>query len=125
MKLSMNTKAIVLAGLTTLSMSVMAAEPIIGTWQTYEDGQAKAQVRISQSGNTFTGVLVHGNTEKAKKYEGKTVLVGCKSVGNNAYEGKAKDPRWGFGLPATINVNGSHLSIKVPVKGSQTWSRIK
>ena len=108
MKLSMKTKAIVLAGLTTLSMSVMAAEPIVGTWQTYEDGQAKAQVRISQSGNTFTGVLVHGNTEKAKKYEG-----------------KAKDPRWGFGLPATINVNGSHLSIKVPVKGSQTWSRIK
>ena len=57
MKLSMKTKAIVLAGLTTLSMSVMAAEPIVGTWQTYEDGQAKAQVRISQSGNTFTGWL--------------------------------------------------------------------
>lgn len=112
-----------------LAMSLMTASaftlanPLVGTWQTYEDGQAKAQVKITQNGDTFTGKVVAGNTEKAKKYVGKTVLHSLKETGANQYKGKAQDPRWGFSVGATIKVNGSNLDIKT-LKGSQNWKKI-
>lgn len=121
MKLS--TKSIVFAGLATLSVSALAADPIVGTWQTYEDGQAKAQVQISQSGNTFTGKIVAGNTEKAKQYVGKTALKNLTAQGDGKYKGKAQDPRWGFSVNANIKVNGNSLTIST-LKGSQNWKKI-
>ena len=108
-----------------LSMSAMAADPIVGTWQTYEDNQPKAQVQISQTGNSFTGKIVAGNTEKAKTFIGKTVLTGVTAQGGGKYSGKAKDPRWRLGLGADINLSGSTLTLSVPIKGSQTWKKIK
>lgn len=115
----------VLLTLSLMATSAMVmANPIVGTWQMYEDGQAKAQVKISQNGETFTGKVVHGNTEKAKKYVGKTVLHSLKSTGTTQYKGKAQDPRWGFSVNATINVSGDNLSIKT-LKGSQTWKKVQ
>lgn len=124
MKISLKSISVGVA-LSTLSVAAMAADPIVGTWQTYEDNQPKAQVQISQTGGTFTGKIVAGNTEKAKSFVGKTVLTGVKAAGNGKYAGKAKDPRWGFGLGANISVSGSTLTLSVPVKGSQTWKKIK
>ena len=65
MKISLKSISVGVA-LSTLSVAAMAADPIVGTWQTYEDNQPKAQVQISQTGSTFTGKIVAGNTEKAK-----------------------------------------------------------
>lgn len=113
------------ATLSTLSMAALAADPIVGTWQTYEDGQAKAQVKISPAGSGFTGVIVAGNTAKAKQYVGKTVLSGVTAQGDGTYKGRATDPRWGFGLGADIAVHGRSLTISVPVKGSQSWRKIR
>ena len=124
MKISLKSISVGVA-LSTLSVAAMAADPIVGTWQTYEDNQPKAQVQISQTGSTFTGKIVAGNTEKAKSFVGKTVLTGVKAAGNGKYAGKAKDPRWGFGLGANILVSGSTLTLSVPVKGSQTWKKIR
>lgn len=121
MKLSM--KSIVFSGLCALSVSALANDPIVGTWQTYEDGQAKAQVKITQSGNVFNGVIVAGNTEKAKKYVGKTALTGLTAQEGGKYKGKAKDPRWGFSVTANIIVNGKSLNIST-LKGTQTWKKI-
>lgn len=100
------------------------ANPLTGTWQTYDDGEAKAQVLITQAGETFTGKIVFGNTEKAKKYVGKTVLYNLKSTGSNTYKGKAKDPRWGLSVGADITVNGNTLNIST-FKGKQTWKKLK
>lgn len=118
-------KFLVALGLMATSAMALAADPIVGVWQTYEDGQAKAQVEITQTGNTFSGKIVHGNTAKAKEYVGKPVLTNVKALGGGKYSGKAKDPRWGLGLGADIAVNGSSLTIKVPVKGTQKWQKIK
>lgn len=118
-------KVLLALSLMATSAVAMATDPIVGVWQTYEDGQAKAQVQVTQSGNTFSGKIVHGNTAKAKEYVGKTVLTNVKAVGNGKYSGKAKDPRWGLGLGADIVVNGSNLTIKVPLKGAQNWKKIQ
>ena len=89
-----------------------------------ENGQPKAVVKISESGGKFTGVVASGQTEKAKKYVGKTVLLEVESLGGGKYQGKAKDPRWGA-LPAVkadITLNGNSLTLKT-LKGSQTWQK--
>ncbi|ELA09525.1 hypothetical protein MOMA_03945 [Moraxella macacae 0408225] len=124
MKLS--TKSILFTGLVALSVSALADDPIVGVWQTYEDGQAKAQVQISQSesDNTFTGKIIEGNTEKAKKYEGEIVLKNLTAQGDGKYKGKAKDPRWPFSVSAKIKVNGKDLTIST-LKGDQNWKKIK
>ena len=49
MKISLKSISVGVA-LSTLSVAAMAADPIVGTWQTYEDNQPKAQVQISQTG---------------------------------------------------------------------------
>ncbi|MFW2177793.1 MULTISPECIES: DUF2147 domain-containing protein [unclassified Moraxella] len=113
------------AVLSSVSVVAMAADPIVGTWQTYEDGQPKAQVQITQAGSAFNGKIVAGNTEKAKTFVGKTVLTGVTAKGGGKYSGKAKDPRWGIGLGADISVSGSSMTLSVPIKGSQTWKKIK
>ena len=51
MKISLKSISVGVA-LSTLSVAAMAADPIVGTWQTYEDNQPKAQVQISQTGAT-------------------------------------------------------------------------
>lgn len=125
MKLSIKSIATGIA-LSTLSMAAMAADPIVGTWQMYEDGQPKAQVQISQAGATFNGKVVSGQTAKAKEFVGKTVLMGLKSQGSGKYVGKAKDPRWGIlpAVTANVTLSGSKLTLST-IKGAQTWSKVK
>lgn len=124
--MKISTKSLLVGvAISTLSMTALAADPIVGTWQTYENGEAKAQVTISPAGSGFTGVIVAGNTEKAKKFVGKTVLSNVTAQGNGTYKGRATDPRWGFGLNADISVQGRSLDISVPIKGSQTWRKIR
>lgn len=117
-------KLLLCVGLMATSSFALASDPLVGTWQTYEDGQAKAQVEITQNGDVFTGKVIAGNTEKAKKYVGKTVLHNLKSTGTNQYKGKAQDPRWGFSVNASVKLNGSDLDIKT-LKGSQNWKKIQ
>lgn len=114
------------AVLSSTSVMAMAADPIVGVWQMYEDGQPKAQVQISQAGSTFNGKVVAGQTEKAKAFVGKTVLMNLKANGGGKYVGKAKDPRWGIlpAVTANVTLSGSKLSLS-SLKGSQTWSKIR
>ncbi|OOR89269.1 hypothetical protein B0181_07370 [Moraxella caviae] len=111
------------AGL-VVSAAAFAADPIVGNWQMSENGQPKAVVKISEAGGKFNGVVVTGQTEKAKQYVGKTVLQNVEAVGGGKYKGKAKDPRWGV-LPAVnadITLNGNKLTLKT-LKGSQVLTR--
>lgn len=125
MKISLKSIAAGVA-LSSLSMAAMAADPIVGTWQMFEDGQPKAQVQISQAGATFNGKVVSGQTAKAKEFVGKTVLMNLKSQGAGKYVGKAKDPRWGIlpAVTANVTLSGNNLSLST-LKGSQTWTKVK
>lgn len=120
----MTKMAMVGAGL-VLSGVALAQDPIVGHWQMSENGQPKAVVKITEQGGKFTGVVESGQTQKAKSYVGKTVLLDVVAKGNGKYEGRAKDPRWGF-VPAVkvnITLNGTSLTLKTAVKGAQTWQK--
>lgn len=117
----------ILMALGLMATSAMTlANPIVGVWQTYEDGQAKAQVQITQNGNSFSGKIACGNTKKAKEYVGNQVLLNVKATSGNKYTGKAKHPSWGFlpAVDANITVNGNSLTVSTKLKGSQTWKKV-
>ncbi|MFA9486532.1 MULTISPECIES: DUF2147 domain-containing protein [unclassified Moraxella] len=118
------TKIIAVAAALTLAGTAFAADPIVGNWQMSEDGQPKSVVQISESGGKFTGVVVSGQTEKAKKFVGKTVILNAQNLGDGKYKGKAKDPRWGLipAVNADITLNGNKLTLKT-LKGSQVLTR--
>lgn len=128
MKLS--NKSILFAGLCTFSMGAVA-DPIVGVWQTYEDGKPKAHVQITQSGSTFTGKIVAGNTEKAKTYVNKVVITGLKADGSGKYSGGSiTDPVTDKTYKLSATLNGKNLSLRgyVGVKAlgrTQSWVKIK
>lgn len=123
MKFSIKSISVGIA-LSTLSVAAMAADPIVGNWQLTEDGKPKAVVSISESGAGFNGVITSGQTEKAKGFVGKAVILNAKPVGAGKYAGKAKDPRWGFmpAVNADITLSGNKLTLKT-LKGSEVLTR--
>lgn len=129
MKLS--TKSILFTGLCTLSMGALANDPLVGVWQTYEDGKPKAHVQISQAGSTFTGKVIAGNTEKAKEHIGKTVITGLKADGSGKYSGgNITDPVSGKTYKLSATLNGQKLALRgyMGVKAlgrTQNWVKVK
>lgn len=113
-----------------LSMAAMA-DDLVGNWQTYENGQPKAVVQITDNGGTYTGVVISGNTEKAKAHVGKTVITGLKADGNGKYSGgRITDPVNNRTYSLTATQNGNTLNLKGGYKiagkvigRSQTWKK--
>ncbi len=127
MKTSM--KSILLgATVATLSVTAMAADPLVGTWQTYEDNQPKAQVKITEANGVLTGKIIAGNTEKAKKFVDRTVITGLKADGNGKYSGGTiTDPVNGKSYKLTATLSGTTLTLKGhlgPFSRSQTWKKL-
>lgn len=107
----------------------MAADPLVGSYQTYEDGKAKATVKITQTGSTFTGKITAGNTSKAKQYVGRTIITGLQANGNGKYSGGTiVDPVTGKKYKLNATLNGSTLKLRgyigVAALGrTQTWKK--
>ena len=119
--------ALAVAGIGAASMA-FAADPLANTtWQTYDDGQPKAVVKITESGGVLTGKIISTATSKGKKYVGMTVISGLKSDGNGKYSGgKITDPEKNKSYRMTASLNGSTLDIKGylgPFSRSQTWKK--
>lgn len=105
------------------------ADDLVGTWQTYEDGKPKAVVKISQTGGAYTGIIVAGNTEKAKQYVGQTVIVNLKADGDGKYSGgKITDPVTQKTYSLSATQNGDTLSLRGYIGAkmlgrTQTWQK--
>ena len=115
------------AGISVASMA-FAADPLANTtWQTYDDGEPKGTVKITESNGVLTGTLIAANTAKGKKHVGTTVIKGLKSDGNGKYSGGTiTDPAKGKDYRMTASLNGNSLNIKGyigPFSRSQVWKK--
>lgn len=105
-----------------LSATAFANDSIVGTWKMKEKGTDKAIMVVTKSGDTYTGKITQGLTDKAQKTVGKTVLHGVKFVEGGTYKGKGKHPTLGISAGVTVTVNGNNITIKSKV-GTQTGVR--
>lgn len=109
------------------------ADPILGQWQMIEDGKPKAIVTISKAGDSFTGVVTKGITDKAKGYVNTTVIKGLKAQDKGKYgQGIIVDPRDGKEYSMTATLNGQKLTIKGGYKvmgkvvgKTQVWKKVQ
>ena len=115
------------AGISMASMA-FAADPLHNTtWQTFDEGQPKGVVKITESNGVLTGKLISTTSEKGKKHVGMTIISGLKADGNGKYSGgKITDPEKNKTYKLTANLSGSNLALKGhlgPFSRSQTWKK--
>ncbi|HAR75265.1 DUF2147 domain-containing protein [Psychrobacter glacincola] len=116
-----------IAGISLASMA-FAADPLANTtWQTFDEGQPKGVIKITESNGVLTGKLISTVSEKGKKHVGMTIISGLKADGNGKYSGgKITDPEKNKTYKLTANLSGSSLNLKGhlgPFSRSQTWKK--
>ena len=119
--------ALAAAGISMATMA-FAADPLHNTtWQTYDDGQPKGTVKITESNGVLTGTLVATNSAKGKKHVGMNVIKGLKADGGGKYSGGTiTDPEKGKDYRMTAQLNGNTLNLKGyigPFSRSQQWKK--
>ena len=119
--------ALAVAGISMATMA-FAADPLHNTtWQTYDEGQPKGVVKITESNGVLTGKLISANTSAGKKYVGNTVIRNLKADGGGKYSGGTiTDPAKGKDYRMTASLSGSTLKLKGyigPFSRSQEWKK--
>ena len=115
------------AGISLASMA-FAADPLHNTtWQTFDEGQPKGVVKITESNGVLTGKLISTTSEKGKTHVGMTIISGLKADGGGKYSGGTiTDPEKNKDYRMTANLSGSTLKLKGyigPFSRSQTWKK--
>lgn len=112
--------AVLMTGLLASTLSFANLE---GSWKVSEDGQPKAILKFTKTGDTYSAVMAKGLTEKAKKRENKgNVMYDIKDLGGGKYQGKGKHPTLPLSGKVDITVNGNTITIKSKA-GTQTGVR--
>ncbi len=122
------TKSVLAVAGISMATMAFAADPLHNTtWQTYDEGQPKGVVKITESNGVLTGKLIEGSTAKAKQYVGTTVIRGLKADGGGKYSGGTiTDPAKGKDYRMTASLNGNTLDLKGyigPFSRAQTWKK--
>ena len=120
--------ALAVAGISMATMA-MAADPIVGNWQTFDDDgkTPKGVVKVTESNGVFTGKLVSTVKPEGKKYVGMTIIQGLKADGGGKYSGgKITDPSKDKSYRMTSAINGNTMKLKGylgPFSRSQVWKK--
>ncbi len=122
------TKSMVAVAGISMATMAFAADPLHNTtWQTFDEGQPKGVVKITESNGVLTGKLIEGSTAKAKQYVGTTVIRGLKADGGGKYSGGTiTDPAKGKDYRMTASLSGNTLDLKGyigPFSRTQTWKK--
>lgn len=115
------------AGISMASMA-FAADPLANTtWQTFDEGQPKGVIKITESNGVLTGKLISTVSKKGQKHVGKTIISGLKADGSGKYSGgNITDPEKNKTYRMTANLSGNTLDLKGyigPFSRSQTWKQ--
>lgn len=121
-------KSILATTLLSISCFASAADPLANTtWQTYDEGQPKAVVKIIESNGILSGKIISTTNPEGNKFIGKTIISGLKSEGNNKYSsGTITDPAKNKTYKLTATLNGRTLNLKGhlgPFSRAQTWKQ--
>lgn len=111
-----------------LASVAFAADPLHNTtWQTFDEGQPKAIVKITESNGILSGKIVSTTRPEGKKFIGKTIITGLKSQSNGKYsQGSITDPEKNKTYKLTATLNGSTLNLKGhlgPFSRTQVWKK--
>ena len=111
-----------------LASVAFAADPLHNTtWQTFDEGQPKAVVKVTESNGVLTGKIVSTTRPEGKKFIGKTIITGLKSQSNGKYsQGSITDPEKNKTYKLTATLNGSTLNLKGhlgPFSRTQVWKK--
>ena len=122
------TKSMVAVAGISMATMAFAADPLHNTtWQTFDEGQPKGVVKITESNGVMTGKLIEGSTAKAKQNVGTTVSRGRKADGGGKYSGGTiTDPAKGKDDRMTASLSGNTLDLKGyigPFSRAQTWKK--
>ncbi|WP_201555714.1 DUF2147 domain-containing protein [Psychrobacter sp. 72-O-c] len=115
------------AGISLASLA-FAADPLANTtWQTFDDGQPKGVVKITEYNGVLTGKLISTVSPKGQKHVGRTIIANLKSDGGGKYSGGTiTDPAKDKTYRMTANLSGNTLDLKGyigPFSRSQTWKK--
>lgn len=111
-----------------LASVAFAADPLHNTtWQTFDEGQPKAVVKITEFNGILTGKIVSTTRPEGKKFIGKTIITGLKSQSNGKYsQGSITDPEKNKTYKLAATLNGSTLNLKGhlgPFSRTQVWKK--
>ena len=129
------------------TLSAQAADPIVGTWKTFDDetNQPAALVQISEKNGVFSGVITKvldtsgpstcekcTDFRKGKPILGMEILSNLKKVGESYSGGQILDPDDGeiYRAEMKLKDQGAKLDLRayigIPLLGrTQTWIREK
>ena len=121
------------AALAQTGSAALAADPIVGLWQTQPDEGALAHVQIAPCGQGFCGTIVRtfkGRAEYRSPNIGKQIVIGMTPSGQGSYRGKVLRPADDKVYNGKAAVSGKTMTLKGCVAGglickTQTWTRLK
>ena len=117
----------------SLSIAAWSQMTPVGSWRSIDDksGEAKAEIRITESGGILAGRIEKRLTKDAKPILGLEIIRGArKTDGKDVWEGgKILDPENGrnYTLRLTPIDGGKKLEVRGSVLGigrTQTWVRV-
>lgn len=126
-------KTLMAAALMLLASPALAADPVIGLWQTQPDDGAYAHVQIAPCGAAICGTI-RRTFNSAGEYKspniGKQLLQGMQPQGGGKYAGKVWRPSNDKIYNGKLELTGDSLKMSGCVAGGlicskQTWQRIR
>lgn len=115
--------------------AALAADPIVGTWQTIKDDNGNyGQIKITECGAAICGTLVKSFDSAGKEFasdnNGRKLIWDMKSQGGGKYAGgKVYSPDRDKTYNGRLELSGNALDVKGCVLGvcrsGGKWSRVK
>ena len=130
-------KTLLTAAALTLGMAgvALAADPIVGTWQTIKDDNGNSgQIQITECGSAICGTLVQSYDANGKPFtsanQGRKLIWDMKNEGGGKYGGgKVYSPDRDKTYNGQLVLSGNSLDVKGCVVGicrsGGKWKRVK
>ena len=122
------------AAIFAISATVVAADPVFGTWQTTKDDNGNSgRIKVEACGAKICGTLISPYDSAGKPFkssnQGRKLIWGMVNTGGGSYgKGKAYSPDRDKTYSGKLKLKGNRLTVQGCVLGicrdGGTWSRV-